>query len=175
MKKLGISIVIVTVIVVAFGTAGLAYAQGSTPQTPVTPGSGYGWMNGRGPRGSGLAGGAAGTQAGFLHDEMIAAWSARLNLTVDQINTRLANGETMSQIAYSTGITADQFKSLMLEVRSAAIDQAVKEGTLTQAQADWMKTRGAGSLAGGAGRGMRGGGQGRFANPSCPYYTPANP
>jgi hypothetical protein len=120
------------------------------------------------------AGNAAGTQSGFLHDELIAAWAAKLNLTVDEINTRLASGETMSQIAYSTGISVDQFSSLMAEVRSTALDQAVANGTITQAQADWMKTRGA-CGTGGSGRGMRGNGQGQFANPSCPYFTPANP
>ncbi len=175
MKKVFLSITVAAVIIAALGAAGLAYAQSSTPQTPGTPGSGLGMMNGRGQRGGRMAGSpTVGTQAGFLHDEMIAAWATRLNLTVDEINTRLAKGETMSQIAYSTGITVDQFRSLMVEVRAAAIDQAVKEGKLTQAQADWLKTRGAGSMAG-AGRGMRGAGQGQYVNPSCPYYNQSIP
>jgi hypothetical protein len=121
-----------------------------------------------------LTANGAGTQTSFLHDELIAAWAARLNLSVDELNTRLANGETMSQIAASAGISVDQFRSLMSEVRATALDQAVAAGTITQAQADWLKTRGMGST-GAAGRGMRGSGQGQFANPSCPYYTPANP
>ncbi|MGE5221675.1 MAG: hypothetical protein ACM3PY_04510 [Omnitrophica WOR_2 bacterium] len=170
MKKVILGLVIVAVLAAGLSVAGLAYAQSATPQTP---GSGYGMMNGRGQRGGMMAGNTTGTQSGFLHDEMIAAWAAKLNLTVDEINTRLAKGETMSQIAYSTGITTDQFRTLMLEVRSTAIDQAVKDGKLTQAQADWMKTRGAGAMAGGAGRGM--GGNGRFSNPACPYYNQANP
>ncbi len=174
MKKVFLSIVIAAVIVAALGATGLAYAQSSTPQAPGVSGTSYGPMNGRGPQSGKMAGSAAGTQAGLLHDKMIAAWAAKLNLSVDEINTRLANGETMSQIAYSTGITADQFRSLITEVRSAAIDQAVKDGTLTQAQAEWMKSRSAGGMAG-AGRGMHGGGQGQFSNPSCPSYTQSNP
>ncbi len=174
MKKVFVSIVIAAVLVAALGETGLAYAQSSTPQAPGGSGNGYGRMNGRGPQGGRMANSAAGSQTGLLHDEMIAAWAAELNLSVDQINTRLANGETLSQIAASTGVTADQFRSLMTQVRSTAIDQAVKDGKLTQAQADWLKTRGAGAMAG-AGRGMRGAGQGQFANPTCPYVTPSNP
>ncbi len=174
MKKVLVSIVIAAVIVAVLGATGLAYAQSGTPQAPGGSGNGFGRMNGRGPQAGRMTGSGAGSQTGLLHDEMIAAWAAELNLSVDQLNSRLANGETMSQIAYSTGITADQFRSLMTEVRSAVIDQAVKDGKLTQAQADWLKTRGAGGMPG-AGRGMRGAGQGQFANPACPYYTPSNP
>jgi hypothetical protein len=63
---------------------------------------------------------------------------------------------------------------LMADARSQAIDQAVKAGTLTQAQADWMSQRGAGQMAAGAGemgggRGMHGAGKGQFTNPECPF------
>jgi hypothetical protein len=61
----------------------------------------------------------------------------------------------------------------MIDVRSQAIDQALNDGVLTQAQADWMKLRGAGQM--GAGRGMYGGGQGQFNNPNCPYYNSTTP
>jgi len=56
----------------------------------------------------------------------------------------------------------------MTGARSQALDRAVKDGTLTQEQADWMKQRVAGNGCGG--RGMRGAGQRQFANPDCPYY-----
>jgi hypothetical protein len=172
MKKLVLSIVIVAVMAVALGTAGIVYAQ---TQTPTTPGSGYGpgMMGGRGQRGGMMGQNAVGTQTGFLHDEMVAAFAAKLGISVDDLNARLANGETIAQIAYSKGLTADQFRTLMVDARSQAIDQAVKDGKLTQQQADWMKQRGAGQMGGG--RGMRGNGQGRYANPDCPYYTPVAP
>ena len=64
----------------------------------------------------------------------------------------------------------EQFQTLMADARSQAIDQAVQAGTLTQAQADWMKQRGAGQMGMGARRGMSGAGQGQFTNPACPYY-----
>ena len=197
MKKLVLSIVIVAVVAIALGTAGLVYAQSSTPQAPV-PGSGYGMMGGQGGRGRMMGGmtlapasragvggrgaAATGTQDGLIHDEMISAFAEKLGISVEDLNARLANGETMAQIATSKGLTADQFRTLMTDARNQAIDQAVKDGTLTQAQADWMKQRGAGMMtmapgsgAGVGGRGMRGAGLGRNANPDCPYYDQTQP
>ncbi len=176
MKKGLLAVVAAVVIVAALGTTGLVSAQTSTPQAPAA-GSGYGagTGNGRGMRGgmgqgAGYGYNAAGTGEGILHDAMVSYFAEKLGLTVDQINTRLANGETMAQIAYSTGLTVDQFRTLMVDARSQAIDQAVKDGTLTQAQADWMKQRGAG-MVGSRGASMgRGAGQGQYANPACPHY-----
>jgi hypothetical protein len=185
MNKLVISIVIVAVIGIALGTAGFVYAQSTTPPATV-PGTGtaYGRMNGQGGRGGmmgsqGMRGGMAaqnntGTQDGLLHDEMIAVFAEELGISADDLNARLAAGETMVQIAASTGLTAEQFSALMIDVRGQAIDQAVKNGTLTQEQADWMKQRGAGQAMGG-GRGMRGTGQGLNADMDCPYYPQTNP
>ena len=180
MNKNVLSVVVVVVLAAALGTAGFVYAQTSIPQAPV-PGTGYGqgmMTGGQGMRG-GMMGqgqttaprygmGVNGVDTGILHDGMIAVYAEKLGLTVAEIDTHLANGETMAQIASSTGLTADQFQALILVARSQAIDQAVKAGTLTQAQADSMKQRGAGMMAGG--RGMRGGGQGQYTNPDCPYY-----
>jgi hypothetical protein len=124
--------------------------------------------------------GGANTTAGegILHDYMIAAYAEKLNLPAADLEARLNNGETMAQIALSEGLTFEQFRTLMVEVRTQAINQAVADGTLTQEQADWMTTRGAGRMAGsqmGNARGMRGSGQGQNANPDCPYYSQTNP
>lgn len=175
MKKLVLSIVIVAFIAIAaFGSASYVFAQTATPPTP---GSGYGGrMMGGGYGGGRMMGSSTDLdQDGPMHDAMIAAFAEKLGVSVDDLNARLAGGETMAQIAASKGYTVEQFQSLMTEVRSSAIDQAVKAGTLTQAQADWMKQRGAGMMAGG-GRGMRGAGQGqgRGSSTSCPY-TQTNP
>ncbi len=174
MKKGLLAVVAAVVIVAALGTAGLVFAQTPTPQAPAAgPGFGYGMNgNGRGMQGAGRGynANATGAGQGILHDAMVVYFAEKLNLPVDGINSRLANGETMAQIAYSTGLTVDQFRTLMVDARNQAIDQAVKDGTLTQTQADWMKQHGAG-LGGGRGAGMqRGAGQGQYANPACPYY-----
>jgi hypothetical protein len=173
MKKFVVTLMVVAVVIFALGSVGVAYAQSPTQ----TPGTGTGWMGGRGLR-SGL--GSANTAAGegILHDYMIAAYAEKLNIPVADLEARHDSGETMAQIALSEGLTIDQFRTLMVEVRTQAINQAVADGTLTQEQANWMQTRGAGQMAGGQmgnGRGMRGGGQGQYANPDCPYYSQTNP
>ena len=178
MKKYVTAVLLVAVVAVAFGAAGLVHAQTLTPQAPV-PGSGFGYGQGmgRGARG-GMMGSRslAGTQDGLLHDEMITIFAEKLGLSVDTLNTRLAAGETMSAIALSTGMTIEEFQTLMIDVRSQALDQAVTAGTLTLAQADFMKTRGHGQMMGtGTGRGVRGAGMGQFSNPDCPYNTQTQP
>jgi uncharacterized protein YidB (DUF937 family) len=126
-------------------------------------------MGGQGVQGRMGSQNSVGDQDGILHKGMIAVYAEKLGISVDDLNTRLTNGETMAQIASSKGLTAEQFTTLMSNARSQAVDQAVKDGTLTQAQADWMKQRGTGMSTTG-GRGMRGDGQGQFTNSDCPYY-----
>jgi hypothetical protein len=173
MNKYGILLVIVAVAILALGTVGNAYAQSPTQ----TPGTGTGWMGGRGSR-NGLGGANTNAGDGILHDYMIAAYAEKLNIPVADLEARLDNGETMAQIALSEGLTIEQFRTLMVEVRTQAIEQALNDGVLTQAQADWMSQRGTGQMAGGLmvnGSGMRGNGQGQYANPNCPYYNQTNP
>ena len=158
------SIIILAVVAIAFGTAGVVLAQSSTPEA-IEPGTGinvgFGGHGARGQRG-GMPG-----QDGLLHDEMIAAYATELGLPVEDLETRLAAGESMAEIAISTGLTIDEFQALRVEVRTLVIDQAVKDGTLTQEQADWMKSRGAGM---GNQTGRRGNGQNLLGTTGCPYY-----
>jgi hypothetical protein len=173
MKKFVVTLMVVAVVVFALSVAGVAYAQSPTQ----APGTGTGFMGGRGSR-NGLAGGNTSDGDGILHDYMIAAYAAEFNIPVADLEARLDSGETMAQIALSEGLTLEQFRTLMVEVRTQAIEQALNDGVLTQAQADWMSQRGAGQMAGGQmgnGSGMRGSGQGQFANPNCPYYDQTNP
>ncbi len=173
MNKIGILLVIIAVATLALGSVGVAFAQSPTQ----TPGSGTGFMGGRGSR-NGLGGVNANSGDGILHDYTIAAYAEALDIPVADLEARLDSGETMSQIALSTGMTLDEFRTLMVDVRTQAIDQALADGVLTQAQADWLKLHGAGQMAGGQmgnGSGMRGSGQGQFANPNCPYYNQTNP
>jgi hypothetical protein len=114
-----------------------------------------------------------GSGTGILHDYMIETYAERLNIPVADLEARLANGETMAQIAWSTGLTLDEFQALMIEVRSAAVDQALSDVVLTQAQADWLKTHGAGQMANRYGLGSTG--QGQLTNPNCPYYNQTVP
>ncbi len=177
MKKILLSILAVAVVAVALGTAGFVYAQTSAPRTPGT-GTGYGagMMGGRGGSMAGMMGQGTGSgdQDGWMHDSMIAYFAQSLGISVDDLNARLANGETMAQIAVSKGLTTDQFIAWMTAARNQAIDQAVKDGTLTQAQADWMKQHSSGMSTRMGGM-MRGAGQGQNGNWGCPYFSQSQP
>jgi hypothetical protein len=152
------ALVLAALAVVAVG-AGVAFAQDENP-----PFAGHGMMSG----------------SGVIHTFMVTEFAKKLDLNVNDINTRLAAGETMYDIALSAGVTAEEFPAVMTEVRAAALDAAVAANVITQEQADWMKSHnmGAGGMgsgncngtgpqgqAGGYGRGMMGGWQGQQTNP----------
>jgi hypothetical protein len=54
---------------------------------------------------------------GPLHTFMTIEFAKQLDLNVNDVNTRLAAGETMYDIALSAGVTAEEFPALMTEVR----------------------------------------------------------
>ena len=81
--------------------------------------------------------------------------------TVEQLSSERASGETYCAIANDAG-KLDEFKAQMLEQRKAVLDQRVKNGTLTQEQADGIYNSIKGNQAncdatGNAGLGMRNG------------------
>ena len=145
---------LITIVVTALAVIGFAltstsavFAQSDNPVAQVTQND-FGFGGRGGMMGVGME--------GPMHDYMISYVADQLGLTVEDIESRLANGETLSSIALSTGLTADEFSNLLLDARNFALDQAVADGTLTQTQADWMKSRS--SLMGGNGSMMRGSG-----------------
>ncbi len=154
------ALVLAALAVVALG-AGAVFAQDETP-----PYNGGGMMGG----------------SGVMHTFMVTEFAKKLDLNVNDINTRLAAGETMYDIALSAGVTAEEFPAVMTEVRAAALDAAVAANVITQDQADLMKSHGYGQggmgtgnctgtgpqgQAGGHGRGMMNGGgwQNQQVNP----------
>ena len=172
MNKFLVSVVILAAAAVAFvSTTGSVFAQGPNPQAP---GAG---LNQAAAPGRGMGASQAQNQDGYLHEDMIPFYAEKLGLSVDELNTRLASGETLSQIALANGMTFEDLRTLMADARTAALQQSVSDGTLTQTQADWMAQRGAGVSAYGQSRGMRGAnagaGLGQYANPDCPLAVPA--
>jgi hypothetical protein len=134
MKKL--IVILGIVLVAAFATAGLVYAQTGDPQDPTqTPG--FGWMQGMHSRMMG--GGYAGT--GLMHTDLVQAFSDETGISVEDINAQLAGGSTLWLIAEGKGWTTDQFTTWLTETRAAIFQQLVDDGTLTQEQADWMNSR----------------------------------
>jgi hypothetical protein len=81
---------------------------------------------------------------GAMHTFMVTEFARELGLNVNDINTRLTAGETLRDIAFAEGVTAEEFPAVMAEVRAAALDAAVAANVITQEQADWMKSRGFG-------------------------------
>lgn len=127
--------------------AGSAYAQNPTPPAPgYGPGYGSGMMGGgygygrgmmmRGVRNSGAY--------GPMHDAMQNALAAGLDLTREELDARIAAGETPAQIAAAQGLSQEEFATIFANARKTAMDKAVADGYLTQQQADWMLTRMAG-------------------------------
>ena len=135
--------------------------DGDEVVTPFGPGrggmmNGYrnnpgGMMGGIGPGGmmgrNGVGGMMGGRRQGFnrgtglMHDYMISAFADAVGLTPADVNTRLSNGETLIQIANAQGFTGDKLTELVSQVRKAALDKAVADGVITQAQADSMLER----------------------------------
>ena len=61
-----------------------------------------------------------------------------LGLTHQEIHAQIVTGKSMVQIAAEKGVTDQQLRDGMLQGRKAALDQAVKDGRMTQEQADTM-------------------------------------
>lgn len=180
MKNRLIILAVVGVLVAALFAAWPVAAQTETPPPGDRNGNnsawrnGWGMMHGHGARRGGNGG--AGVARGVLHDAMISVYAQELGISVDDLNDRLASGETMAQIAASQGLTPEQFAAMMADARDQAIEQAVADGTITQEQADWMRQRGDRATPGagrgqGRGPGMRGG----CCFPDCPYNTQPAP
>ncbi len=135
MKTMIAGLLLAVVLAGSFGTS-QAGAQGNTPPDKGFGVAADGLGLGRGPRsGNGLFG------EGLLHDEMIAVLAGKLGLTEDALNARLDAGDTVADIASEKGLTVNEFRQMMVDARTEAVGLAVKNGTITQAQADWMKNR----------------------------------
>jgi hypothetical protein len=186
-KMLLPAIVVAAALVVVL--AGAAFAQTATPNTATpqpngqqaAPSQGTQPPQG-GPRMGGMPG-LGGMLGGGRQDwtEFDAEASA-LKLTPTQLFEQLHSGKTLSDIATAQGVdlsTVQQaVQNARTEAEKAAIAQAVKDGRMTQAQADWLLQGiqngwgGFGGFGGGMGRGMGGhAGPGGQSAPNAPAPT----
>ncbi len=171
MKKFLLIGLIIGVVLILVGGAGAVYAQvrgldnnananvviqqnENQSQQPFNYGpggmmQGYGYdpggmMDGYGYGPGGMMGGGGRNLTrgmGFMHDYIITAFASAVGLSVDQVNTDLSNGQTLTQIANTQGFTGDKLTQLVTQVHQAALAQAVKDGVITQSQADQMLQR----------------------------------
>ena len=119
--KRNILLALVAALTISMVAAGLAFAQG----------------NGPGGRGAGT-----GIQVNLevtLSDYMPTAMADVLGLDVDDVNARLASGETLQTIALSLGYTADQLTELMASIRTKAIGLAIADGVVIADQSAFLQ------------------------------------
>ena len=130
MKKTVVVVVLVFAALALFATEA-AFAQTAQPPVPGS-GLGMGFGNGHGP----------------LHEYMVKAMAQALGIPADEFESRRAAGETAYQIALASGLSADKIPTLLSQARASALDAALADGAISQAQAAWMKSRPA-SMGGG--------------------------
>ncbi len=124
MKRIVVVAVLLGIVAALGLGATLALAQG--PVQPPAPGFGSGRMHG------GL---------GFNADwrsQMQGAVAKALGMTLDELNAQLRAGKTIAQIAQEKKIDLTKLHEDVQTAHKALIQQAVKDGKLTQAQADAM-------------------------------------
>ncbi len=136
MKK---TILIVALVLLALGGLGVgaAFAQGSIP-----PYAGHGPMVANG--------------AGWMHDYIERALTSKLGVTEAQVDEQFAAGKSMYQIALDNGIQQVDVVNFIDEVHQQALANAVRDGVLTQTQADWLSQR------------MQNAGQNGYGFANCP-------
>lgn len=156
----------------AIALAGIA-VNVAFAQTPTPPDTKPGYGPGPGMAGDGRAmrrGMLGNLQPGWMHTAMLDAFAEALNLDRAVLEARLAAGETMRDIALAEGLTLDEFFAVQAEARTAALAQAVEDGALTQAQADFLAAHMA-QRQRLSGRGSPPG-QGRYGPGNCPFVQP---
>ncbi len=136
----------------------LALAAGDITQAQAD------WMKSNTGKGMGMGGKRGGMMwgGGYLHDEMISAMAGVLGIDAKDLETRLTAGEKLTDIATKQGISQQDWPAKMKEAMTTAINKAVVDGKLTQAQADLMLKR----LENRAG--------GRFGNGTPPANGPSD-
>jgi competence protein ComGC len=111
-----------------------------------------------------------------LHTYMQAALADAFGLTVDELNTLETDGKTLKDLAIEQNLTVADFQTKMDTARQTALDKAVADGVITQAQADAMKNHT--EMGGGrGGHGGMGGPAGKHGGPrggQCPQTSPDN-
>lgn len=126
-KYVGVAMLIA--VVAALGISSVASAQSSVTPTPTAPTAPAAPRDGFGPRG--------------LHSQAALEAAAKaLGMTSDELSAQLWGGKTLADIASAKGVDIATVKAAVeaaqLAETKTAIAQAVTNGTITQAKADWL-------------------------------------
>lgn len=114
---------LIVVSVLALYVVGSVFAQAPTPPSTGTPQTPLDGAWGQVCNGEGVVSNAI---------------SKLLGMTPQDLYAEHSSGKTLSEIAKEKGITDQQVIDAMLAGRQEMVAQAVKDGRITQAQADWM-------------------------------------
>ncbi len=77
----------------------------------------------------------------FLFGEKLSTAADYLGLTEAELRTKLSSGQTLAEIAKAQGKSVDGLKQAILAETKTKLDQLVKDGELTQAEADAVYKR----------------------------------
>ncbi|MBT3669653.1 MAG: hypothetical protein HON98_00095 [Chloroflexi bacterium] len=125
MNKKVIGISLIAVLVLAFGFATVASADGPTPFN----------------FGKGRQGQVGGMEDNPVHDLVIAEYADAFGISAEELEARLVDGERLNEIAAEYGYEGEEFTALVEEVHAAATEAAVSQGLITQEQADLFADR----------------------------------
>jgi hypothetical protein len=161
-KKLALTLTAIALVTaIGIATVGSALAQTTTPNAQATPGTTTTQPKDDFGPGFGFRGGDT---AAF---DLVAQ---KLGMTPTELFDALHSGKTLSQIATEKGVDLATIETALNANRvtemKAQLAQAVKDGTMTQAEADWWTTgidkgwvnggRGGFGMMGGPGGGRHG-------------------
>jgi hypothetical protein len=149
MKKKFILIAGLSLTVITLSLVGYAFAQGQPPPPREYPtgsdmmnefggydyetmGDGYGMM------GSGMM--SWNGEEGPMHEAMLDALAASLELSSEEIESRHDAGETLWDIAEVEGLNDDEIRELMFSSHDAALEDADINGWFPPEQVEWMDT-----------------------------------
>jgi len=74
-----------------------------------------------------------------IHTAVTAAMADQLDMSADDLQARLDDGDRMWEVAEEQGMDEDEFRAAMQAARIEAIDSLVASGELTEEQGEWLK------------------------------------
>lgn len=114
----------------AYQTSVVKESLGEVPQLPQV------WPRGIRPGG------------GRLHEYFLKALAEELGMSREELEAKLAEGETLRSLARDRGLDSEALRELWLRARDKALEAAVADGVIAQEQADWLRQRGLGRVWG---------------------------
>ena len=130
----------IAAVVIGLVAGGAAFAASRAPGWTADGSEVYPYPSPMGGRfqAPGQGGRAAFGDPGELHNYMLQAIADRLDLTLDDLESKLSEGLSLLEIAEEQGVSEDALPAVLEEARTRSLQAAVADGVLTQEQADWM-------------------------------------